>query len=83
MLHSEPYRSSLVVMRLATSDERVNHGSRVKIYKLCRVLKLVYQPCSRTRVTWKIDGIVAHLMIMLLMMTILMMTIAHVYDHVV
>jgi hypothetical protein len=29
------------VKRLATSGERVNHGSRVKMYKLCRVLKTV------------------------------------------
>ena len=27
------------VKRLATSGERVNHGSRVKMYKLYRVLK--------------------------------------------
>ena len=27
------------VKRLATSGERVNHGSWVKMYKLCRVLK--------------------------------------------
>ena len=71
------------VKRLATSAERVNHGSRVKMYKLCRVLKLVYQPCSRTRAAQKTDKIVAHLMMILLMMIILMMTIAHVYDHVV
>ena len=30
------------VKRLATSDERVNHGSWVKMYNLCRVLNLVY-----------------------------------------
>ena len=70
------------VKRLATSGERVNHGSRVKMYKLCRVLKLVYQPCSRTRAARKTDGIVAHLMMMLLMMIILMMNIIHIYDHV-
>ena len=29
------------VKRLATSGERVNHGSRIKTYKLCRVLKIV------------------------------------------
>ena len=67
------------VKRLDTSDERVNHGSRVKMYKLCSVLKLVYQPCSRTRAAQKTDGIVAHLM----MMIVLMMNIIHVYHHVV
>ena len=71
------------VKRLATSGERVNYGSWVKMYKLCRVLKFVYQPCSRTRVAQKTDGIVAHLMMMLLMMIILMMNIIHAYDHVV
>ena len=55
----------------------------VKVYKLCRVLKLVYQPCSRTQASRKTNGIVAHLMMMLLMMIILMTTITHVYDHVV
>jgi len=30
------------VMRLITSGERVNNDSWVKIYNLCRVLKLVY-----------------------------------------
>jgi len=30
------------VKRLATSGERVNHDSWVKMYNLCRVLKLVY-----------------------------------------
>ena len=29
------------VKRLATSGERVNHGSWVKMYNLCRVLKTV------------------------------------------
>ena len=30
------------VKRLATSGERVNHDSWVKMYNLCRVLNLVY-----------------------------------------
>ena len=30
------------VKRLATSGERVNHDSWVKLYNLCKVLKLVY-----------------------------------------
>jgi hypothetical protein len=30
------------VKRLATSGERVNYGSRVKMYKLCRLLKNYY-----------------------------------------
>jgi len=30
------------VKRLAISGERVNHDSWVKMYNLCRVLKLVY-----------------------------------------
>jgi len=30
------------VKRLATSGKRVNHGSCVKMYNLCRVLNLLY-----------------------------------------
>ena len=30
------------VKRLATSGERVNHDSWVKMYNICRVLNLVY-----------------------------------------
>ena len=54
------------VKRLATSSKTINHSSRVKMYKLCRVLKTVIKAVLtvtsdlalfRSKIFWRIDTI--------------------------
>jgi len=48
------------VKRLATSGERVNHDSWVKMYNISTMLNLVYEPCPQIRVAQNTDGIDGH-----------------------